>query len=113
MLGSLQSKHDYCPLDHMPIISGGRVVKPVNEISGACGHVCKAIMLVASSIRHYQRDFSNLDLKTVFWKPIGQQIMGVLISHIRRQRVSPHGARRLIKDIDEYFQVKLAVFILF
>ena len=60
---------------------------------------------MANSVRFYQADLVGLDLLDTFWKPIGQQFIGTLISHLKKQKITTEGAKILAKDIDEYYNV--------
>ena len=123
LLATLQSKFDFCPqadstssgygyghsngggsYKYTPEIVDGRVKKHI-DCTDACNHVVKALLMIASSIRHYKQDFSKLDLTNNFWLPLGQQLIGIYICHLRRLKVSPQGCKRLLQDLDEYFQV--------
>ena len=47
----------------------------------------------------------NLNTTLLFWKPLGQAIMGTLIAHIRQQKVTPEGGEVLLKDVNAYCEV--------
>ena len=109
MLLSLQSKHDFKPNHEddlsLPLIADGKIIKRGFECTGACTHVCKAIALVVQCVRFNSSEFIGIDLKASLWIYFGRLFVGVLIGHIRRFRISMTGARRLQKDLDEYFQL--------
>lgn len=102
MLASLQSKYDYSP-KFDPATNGGRL-----EPTVACDSACKAIQSIISAVRTYEAKLLGLDLVKVFWRPFGQQVIGVLISHLRRQKISPEGCKFLNRDIKEYSRVSLS-----
>jgi Exocyst complex component Sec10 len=102
-LSSMQQKTDYLKPDPIP---GVPVPKnPVIKASEASGAVCRALLQVANSIRKHEQDLAGVNLLENFWKPLGRQIVGSFISHIRRQRINRDGAKVLAKDVDEYYNV--------
>ena len=58
-----------------------------------------------SGLNQYKSKLIGLDMMKLFWKPIGIQVIGLIISHIRRQKITYEGAKVLIKDIKEYSKV--------
>lgn len=114
LLSTLQSKYNYNPKtnDLMSLASaaviGERTVSAASSTT-ACETVCKELFAVAQSVHHHQHEFLGLNLSETFWKPLGQQIVGNLISHFRRQKISEEGGIVLLKDINSYCEVGLAV----
>jgi hypothetical protein len=47
----------------------------------ACDEVCKALLTVANCVKSCQLVGLNLD--KLLWEPLGRQVVGLLISHIR------------------------------
>lgn len=76
------------------------------EASAACDAVCKAFIQVTNVVRSYEADIIDLDMTALFWRPFGQQFIGIIISHLRRQTISVDGARQLRKDLEEYRHVR-------
>jgi hypothetical protein len=71
----------------------------------ACDAVCKAFLQVTNTIRRFESDILDIDLLQVFWKPFGQQFIGLLITHLRRQTINVEGSRQLLRDLEEYRHV--------
>jgi hypothetical protein len=105
-LTSLQSKYDYAPrfetLDAARI-GGGGAVKLVPTV--ACDAACRALQTAISYMRSYESKLLNVDLTKLFWRPLGQQMVGLIISHVRRLKVSPDGNKFLSRDLREYAKV--------
>lgn len=106
ILFTLQSKYDFAPAS---ATLTGRNTSTKRFASSsctvACDAVCKELLTVANTVHTYENAIQGLDLVKLFWRPFGQQFLGVVISHIRRQKVSEDGAEVLINDINEYIQV--------
>ena len=98
ILASLQSRYDYAPKFES---SGAARLEP----TAACDAVCKALQTVASFMRTFEPKILGMDLVKVFWRPLGQQVIGALISHLRKLRISPEGSKFLVRDIKEYSKV--------
>ena len=47
----------------------------------------------------------SFDMINLFWKPLGQQFIGILISHIRKYKISIEGGKLLLRDLEEYQNV--------
>lgn len=75
------------------------------ESTSTCTSIVKTLLAVISNIQTHQSSFVDLDIKEFFWKPFGQRFVGILISHIKKQKISQHGALILIKDIEEYCDI--------
>jgi hypothetical protein len=73
-----------------------------SEPSAACDVVCQSFMKVISTVQGYKSDLIGIDLVETLWKPLGQQFVGTLLSHLRRQKISQEGAATLMADLDEY-----------
>jgi hypothetical protein len=56
-------------------------------------------------VRAYEPKLLGLDMVKVFWRPLGQQVVGVLISHLRKQKITPEGCKFVNRDIKEYSRV--------
>lgn len=125
LLLTLQGKYDYNPIldglgaaavavaavatnNNMNALLAGPMGKSrfnFNNVTGptaACDAVCKAFIQVTHAMRRYEQDFVDFDLNSLFWRPMGQQFVGLLIAHIRRQTISVDGARQLRRDLEEY-----------
>lgn len=105
ILFTLQSKYDYCPTSlsltqqqYSNSKSGGCTV--------ACDAVCKELLTVANTVHLFEKSIHGLDLMKLFWRPFGQQFIGTIISHIRRQKVSEEGASVLVSDLTEFLNVR-------
>ena len=75
------------------------------KITPGCIEVCKTLDKVITEMLAQQRDMPNLNTTLLFWKPLGQAIMGTLIAHIRQQKVTPEGGEVLLKDVNAYCEV--------
>lgn len=82
------------------------------ESTVACDTICKALLEVSNAIRDHIDDISGINLHENFWMPLGRQIIGSIISHMRRQKISIDGAKVIMKDLNEYYNVSLAGYIL-
>jgi hypothetical protein len=51
----------------------------------------------------------GLNMKDNFWRPLGQQLMGIIITHIRKQRITQDGAKVLLRDLDEFLNLTAAM----
>ena len=60
-------------------------------LTAACDHVCKAILEISNCVRSQQANVARLNLVDLFWKPLGIQLIGLLISHIRKQKITQEG----------------------
>jgi hypothetical protein len=98
----VQSKHDFFP-QYEGITVGRANKNKALDPTGACASVCKSLSLVIASVQHHEKEMSRLNVTKDFWKPLGRQLVGVILSHIRRAKISGHGGRRLLRDLDEYF----------
>lgn len=95
---SLQSKYDYAP----KFESHSRA-----EATTACDSAVKIIASIVAVIRAHESRLLGLDMVKLFWRPLGQQVIGVVVSHVRRQRVTPEGCKYLSRDIKEYSKVSI------
>ena len=43
-----------------------------------------------------------LDWNKLFWAPFGQRLVGSIITHLRKQRVTPEGATTVVRDLQLY-----------
>lgn len=88
------------------LASAGLAQKPqAISSTAACSAVCKAMLIVSNNVRSHQGDLVGLNLLDSFWRPLGQQFVGSLISHLRKTKVSIEGGRVLLKDLEEYMNV--------
>ena len=76
------------------------------EPTVACNAICKGLLEVANGIRAHVEDISGINLYDNFWVPIGRQIIGSIISHLRKQKISVDGAKYVTKDLSEYYNVR-------
>lgn len=119
-LTSLQSKYDYAP--KFESHNNTRV-----EATTACDSAVKIILSIVSTIKAFEAKLLGLDMVKLFWRPLGQQVgfirmiliidhayylhrnvcqvVGLIVSHVRRQRVTPEGCKYLSRDIREYSKV--------
>lgn len=100
-LATVQSKFDYAPKFETISINN----KAIIVCSQACESVCKGLYEIVNGINQYKSKLIGLDMVKLFWRPLGIQIIGLIISHIRRQKVTTEGAKVLVKDIKEYSKV--------
>ena len=91
-------KHDYCPR-HQSESCG-------LEPTTACRKVC---MHLLETIYDVQEKMSGVNTVEIFWKPFGRQFVALLISHIKRHKVSDEGSFVLVRDMDEYHKVFVAM----
>ena len=105
LLTSMQSKGDYGTtfLQSSSSTAGSHAT-----VSAACKAACSALRRVAQVARSHEAQLHSLNTNQAFWLPLGRLLMGTLIAHIRKNRISEEGGERLLCDLDEY----LAVFIL-
>ena len=75
---------------------------PRSNIIAACDHVCKAILEISNCVRSQQANVSILNMVELFWRPLGIQLIGLLISHIRKQKITQEGSFVLMRDLEEY-----------
>lgn len=101
-LQTVQSKHDFFP-QYEGLTVGRANKSKIVDPTGACASVCKSLSLVISSVQHHEKEISRLNVTKDFWRPLGRQLVGVLLTHIRRVKISGHGGRKLLRDLDEYF----------
>ncbi len=101
-LTSLQSKYDYAPKFESARGAGTRL-----EPTTACDTACKTLQSVVNVIKNYESRLLGLDLTKLFWRPLGQQMVGLIVSHTRKLRVTPEGCKYLSRDIKEYSKVKI------
>jgi hypothetical protein len=118
LLTSIQSKYDYAvkvdPIQQMiQQAQGGNRNSVSNkgnnfmiQCTAACEAVCKAINVIISKLREFEDDLKTIDIDLMFWRPFGQTIIGNLISHLRKQKITTDGAKVLLRDIQEYKRVR-------
>ncbi len=110
ILSNLQSKYDYAPKSD-PMMNGlafrvsGMKQQVIADPSMACDNVCKAILTVANAVRFNMINLLGLDVSKLFYKPLGQQIVGALITHLRKLKITAEGTKQLMRDIEEYTNV--------
>mmetsp|Transcript_12211 Transcript_12211/g.18463 ORF Transcript_12211/g.18463 Transcript_12211/m.18463 type:complete len:1084 (+) Transcript_12211:93-3344(+) len=92
VLISVQSRHDFAP----KFDSGNGGIEPTTACRKVCQHLVDLINNATEKLR------SEFKLTEVLWKPLGRQFAAVLISHIKRHKVSEEGAFVLVRDMDEY-----------
>ena len=97
-LSTLNNKSTYAP-------SVGRDAVRGNSISPGCLQISKTLSLVATQVAAKQGDITGVNLVALFWKPLGQEVIATMISHLRKQKITPEGAEMLMQDMDEYCQV--------
>lgn len=105
-LSSLQSKYDFCPKNDVSSIAVGRQLLAPTGPSIACASVCKSVLQVFTALKDYSAQLERLNLQELFWKPLGQQFAGMLISHIKKLVVNREGSAQLLRDIAEYSKVR-------
>jgi hypothetical protein len=103
LLISLQSKYDYSPKNELGINMGRSGLQTGASI--ACTNACKALAAIHAAVGEQVGALDRLNLRELFWRPLGQQVVGLLISHVRKTVVDREGAPQLIRDIDEYCNV--------
>jgi len=107
-LQTVQSKFDYAP----KFESVGKL-KQSAACSSACDTVCKGLHEAFYTIDRLKDQMLGLDVMKLLWRPMGVQLVGLIISHIRRQKVTMEGAKVLLKDLKEYGKVAIILLILF
>lgn len=123
---TLQSKYDYHPSKAGDILQSntfGRSASTNKGVSNlpvatsssgasiACVNVCKSLEAVITAVHLCAASLERINLVDLFWRPFGQQVMAVLLSHIRKSVISREGAAGLLRDIDEFCNVRKASFI--
>ena len=83
------------------------VRKLASQCTATADKVCQILLRIVSVVQSSEGDLPGLDLNEYFYKPLGQQIVGQLISHIRRLNVTEMGAEQLKKDLAEYHRTLL------
>lgn len=68
----------------------------------ACRKVCEHLL---ETIQNIHEKMAGVNTADIFWKPLGRQFVAVLISHIKRHKVSDEGSFVLVRDMDEYHKV--------
>lgn len=102
-LAATQAPSDYNPGRNDERSAGGGAA--YTEPSAACDSVCQSFMKVVSTVQGYKADLVGIDLVETFWRPLGQQFVGTLLSFLRKQKISPEGAPQLMADLDEYYSI--------
>lgn len=98
-LTTLQSKYDYAPKFEAAGVK--------QEPTTACDTACKTITAALNAVRQYEAKLLGLDLVKLFWRPFGQQLVGIIITHVRKQKITPEGYKALSRDLKEYSKVPL------
>jgi len=98
---TLTSMHS--PTDYNPPKNENRY--GTGEPTPACDYVCQSFMKVISTVQGYKNDLVGIDLTETFWRPLGQQFIGTLLVHLRKQKISQDGASTLLADIEEYTNI--------
>ena len=94
-LTSMQLKGDYA--------SSSFLQSAINTpTSAACDAVCAALKTVTSAVRELKVEFVGLDIGEQLLKPLGRHVIGTLIAHLRRLRISEEGSARLLSDLQKY-----------
>eukprot|EP01031_Cornospumella_fuschlensis_P033224 gene33224-40198_t len=106
LLTSLQSKYDYAPRGD----GGGR--ESVNlggagaGCTAACDALCKVIITLCQAIRNIDAELKGGGIPpATLYQPLTSLIVGTLLSHLRRLKVTPLGWGRCKRDIVEYKHV--------
>ena len=101
-LTALQASSDFNPgRDNV----GPNYVEP----SAACDSICQSFMKVVSTVQGYKSDLHGIDLVETFWRPLGQQFVGTLLSFLCKQKISQDGAVQLLVDLEEYYNIALTM----
>lgn len=107
-LHTVQSKFDYAPKfenSSSGAASGTSYRQSTVACSSACETVCKGLHEAFHAIDRLKDRMLGLDVMKLLWRPMGVQLVGLIISHIRRQKVTMEGAKVLIRDLKEYSKV--------
>jgi hypothetical protein len=107
-LHTVQSKFDYAPKfenSTSGVASGTSYRQSTVACSSACETVCKGLHEAFHAIDRLKDRMLGLDVMKLLWRPMGVQLVGLIISHIRRQKVTMEGAKVLIRDLKEYSKV--------
>jgi hypothetical protein len=125
----IQSKFDYSPkfeaIQNLIAKSGSNMMTNITNLVGknfnlkettaniqptsACNTICKAMIVICNAVRQEETELHGFDLKELFWKPLGQQFVGAIISNIRRWKITMDGGKVLLRDLDEYHTVSLFI----
>lgn len=86
----------------------GNVIEPTS----ACDLICRALISIANEIRQKETIIAPVfKINELLWKPLGRQIIGCLLAHFRRQKISMDGAKIFLRDLEEYFNVTRFLFL--
>lgn len=103
---NLQSKYDYSPkFDPIGNFNFGKNSSG-NEGTPACSTLCKSVSKLLNAMKVKQSNLVGIDVKNHFWRPLGQLIIGILISHLKKQKISSEGVTVLLKDLEQYSNVR-------
>lgn len=91
-------KYDFCPRHD----GEGCGLNPTTACRKVCAHLLETIHSI-------QEKMSGVNTAEFFWKPLGRQLVAALISHIKRHKVSDEGSFVLVRDMDEYHKVFVAM----
>lgn len=91
--------------DYNPPRNGDSSMNGTRDPSAACDSICQSFMKVISTVQGYKADLIGIDLTETFWRPLGQQFIGTLLTHLRKQKISQEGAETLLVDLDEYLNI--------
>lgn len=104
-LHTVQSKFDYAPKFENSSSGAASNRQSTVACSSACETVCKGLHEAFHAIDRRKDRMLGLDVMKLLWRPMGVQLVGLIISHIRRQKVTMEGAKVLIRDLKEYSKV--------
>ena len=101
LLNTLHTKYHYNPREY------NRPAPKNTPPTPACAQVCKVLSLVITHMHAKSVGMPGLNAVNLFWKPLGVQVVGLIISHIRRQKVTDEGGggEVLVNDMKYYCEV--------
>ena len=127
LLSSLQSKYDYAPKNTIRHSVSGRlgsifsanstktqetrIEKSSISRTIACGQVYESLSSVCLYVDKIQRKLlpQDFDLMENFWKPLGEEWIGNLVTHIRKQKVNEIGVHILLRDLEDYLRISYSM----
>lgn len=101
LLNTLHTKYHYAPRDYR------RPAPKDAPPTPACAQVCKLLSMVIAHMEVKSPNMPGLSATNLFWKPLGIQLVGLIISHIRKQKITDKGGggEVLMNDMKYYCEV--------
>eukprot|EP01041_Mallomonas_annulata_P004615 gene4615-9167_t len=103
ILYTMQSKTDFRPKAAPSSSTSSYGMAMYGSSSHEPSEACLAVAAVLKdSLQDALRELADTNVGELIWSPLAELFVGALISHIRRQKISPEGALLLVLDLDEY-----------